>query len=600
MARLPHLMNRKGHYYFRIVVPATLICRFGRKDLTYSLKTKCRTQAKIRCFAMLQVAHWLFRKVETMPRLTAEQVKEVTQRYFKECLKRLECQLDTVDGFSGAMVRMGKSEPRIAAQVKNIDATFDKDRLDFLLPDNFKYDNPDDAEDVTGMTLGFHNHFDGDSDAVVRHLIEQNNLDAEEGTLSYKTLQKGADRTIKELVRLRNRQIDLEGDLDIQDDWFKDTAPLPPTSLGIVQDVSDAPLISEVFKGFMDEHSGEKLNTLAQKQSAINLWIEIHGDTLITDVTAPRAREFKKTLSQLPKNRDKAKVYRDKTLAELLKMKIPIADKMSVGTKNGYIGTLSTFMIWTQEQYTEYTLENHFIGKRFEDKERKKDKRDPFSEHQLKALFQTPIYKGCAGVNQVKRYQKGGLIIRDSLYWIPVIALYTGARMEEILRLRPCDIYEFDGVWVFDINEDDGESRKTAKSIRKVPIHSDLIEFGVLKRLQEMQKVGKTLVFCDTPKSKNGKYSKEYSKKFSRMLVKYKIKTVKTCFHSTRHNFKDRLVKAGVAKELRTAIMGQEYEDTHDSVYGGEDVPIEILSEAINKIEYPFLKISKGKIAIAS
>lgn len=601
MSRHPHLMNRKGHYYFRITVPASLVCRFARKDLTYSLKTKYRTQAKIRCFAMLQVAHWLFRKVETMPRLTPEHVKEITQRYFKECLKRLECQLDTVDCFSSAIVGIGKSEPRAQAQVRAIDATFDKDRLDFLLPDNFKYDNPDDTDDVTGMMLGFHNHFNGDSDAVVQHLIEANNLEAENGTLSYQTLQKGAERAIKELIRLRDRKLDLEDDLDIHDDWFKDVpvTPLQPVSLSASSDTSNAPLISVAFKEFLAERKDEKANTLAQKQSSLDLWVKIHDDTPIINITAQQVREFKKTLTQLPKNKDKAKVYRDKSLADLLKMKIPDKDKMSVGTMNGYIGTLSTFMEWAKDQYSEYNLENHFANKRLKDSERKKEKREPFSKDQLKALFQTPIYKGCAGDNQVQRYKVGDTIIKDSLFWVPIIALYTGARMEEILRLRPADLYEVDNIWVFDINDDE-QSLKTAKSKRKVPLHSDLVLLGVLDKKKEVEKARKSLLFCDTPKSTQGKYSKEYSKKFSRMLNKYKLKTEKTSFHSFRHNFKDAMIQASISKELRTALMGHEYGDVHDAVYGGQDIPIKKLSEAINAIEYSFLKISKGKLSVVS
>ncbi len=597
MSRQPYLMNRNGHYYFRISVPSTLICKFDRKVLTYSLRTKCKTQAKLRCWAMFHSSHLLFRKIETMPRLTADQVKEITQVYFKECLKRMEFQFDTVDLYSAQLMKLGKSKPELAV-LKSIDHTIDAGRLDFLMPDNFKYENDKDTKDVTGMSLGYHNHFNGDIDAVTEHIVNKNNLDVEEGTLSYNTVKKGAERAIKELVRLRDRNIDLDGDLDVLDDWFKTSVSMPQVSLDVVQDISGAPLISETFKEFLQERNEEKLNTLAQKQSACDLWIELHGDGCITNITAPKVREFKNTLDMLPKNRGKARNYKDKSLSELKKINIPTIDKMAVGTKNGYVGTMSTFMGWLQNQYSEYNIDNHFVGKRFKDTVKKKDKRNPFSEDQLKALLKTPIYKGCAGDNQFQRYQKGSIIIKDSLYWVPVIAMYTGARMEEILRLRPCDIYEGDGVWTIDINEDDGHSRKTTKSIRKVPIHSKLIEFGILEQLSEIKKKKKTLIFCDTPKARNGTYSKEYSKKFSRMLIKYDIKTKKTSFHSFRHSFKDQMVKAQISKELRTAIMGQEFEDTHDNTYGGVDVPIKILSEAIEKVEYPFITIKNKLIKV--
>ncbi|GEM_PF-2714940 len=60
MARYPHLMNRNGHYYFRIAVPLALMESLGRKELTYSLKTKDYTEARIRSAALLNIAQEVF------------------------------------------------------------------------------------------------------------------------------------------------------------------------------------------------------------------------------------------------------------------------------------------------------------------------------------------------------------------------------------------------------------------------------------------------------------------------------------------------------------------------------------------------------------
>ncbi|WP_096704564.1 hypothetical protein [Magnetospirillum sp. 15-1] len=76
---------------------------------------------------------------------------------------------------------------------------------------------------------------------------------------------------------------------------------------------------------------------------------------------------------------------------------------------------------------------------------------------------------------------------RNSMnFWLPWIGLYTGARRGEIAQLTPHDIRPYAGVECFYIEtlEENGAiSEKTVKtdaSKRVVPVHSELIELGLL------------------------------------------------------------------------------------------------------------------------
>lgn len=60
MARYPYLLNRNGHYYFRIAVPLFHMDTLGRKELICSLKTKDFAEARIRSAAILNVAQEVF------------------------------------------------------------------------------------------------------------------------------------------------------------------------------------------------------------------------------------------------------------------------------------------------------------------------------------------------------------------------------------------------------------------------------------------------------------------------------------------------------------------------------------------------------------
>lgn len=110
---------------------------------------------------------------------------------------------------------------------------------------------------------------------------------------------------------------------------------------------------------------------------------------------------------------------------------------------------------------------------------KKKDakKRLPFSSDDLCRLFQSDSYLK-------------GQIKRASEYWIPLIALYTGARLAEIAQLHCSDIYEEQAVWVFDLNDEGDKQLKSDNSRRLVPIHSTLLELGLLDFLNRPGKRG--------------------------------------------------------------------------------------------------------------
>jgi len=73
----------------------------------------------------------------------------------------------------------------------------------------------------------------------------------------------------------------------------------------------------------------------------------------------------------------------------------------------------------------------------------------------------------------------------ESNLWIPLIALYSGLRKEEICQLVRTDIRQEDGVWIFDINNKGEKTTKTEAGLRLVPIHSKILEVGFLKFCDE-------------------------------------------------------------------------------------------------------------------
>lgn len=143
-------------------------------------------------------------------------------------------------------------------------------------------------------------------------------------------------------------------------------------------------------------------------------------------------------------------------------------------------------------------------------------------------------------------------------YWLPMLGLYTGARVNEVCQLHPLeDIIEGEGgVWFFnftDETETDARVRKSIKnsvSFRRVPIHSRLLELGFLTYLERMRARGAALLFPQWAPTR-GKASAAAEKWFCKLIADMGLRddTPKkrlVGFHTFRHTFENRAMNLDV------------------------------------------------------
>ena len=220
---------------------------------------------------------------------------------------------------------------------------------------------------------------------------------------------------------------------------------------------------------------------------------------------------------------------------------------------------------------------------------RKKAKRSradrlAFTEGQLRRIFGAPTWTGCANV--ARRHEPGGKIIRDGLYWLPLVAAYTGARREEIAGLTVNDLHEEGGVWCFRFDENEERTVKTDSSIRKVPVHPHLIELGILDLRHGEGRLFPGL-YRKSPKSRLGDcIYYNWRKVMTERLRPEELD--RRCFHSFRHTVVDQLGKMkGVRDRVIKDILGHTPTSITDRVYGSDSEPAEML-EAIQRIPRVF------------
>lgn len=170
-------------------------------------------------------------------------------------------------------------------------------------------------------------------------------------------------------------------------------------------------------------------------------------------------------------------------------------------------------------------------------------------------------------------------------YWLPRLARWTGARVNELHQLRRCDLVERDGyrgVLITNDGEHDEETgtamrTKTAGSVRWVPLHAEVAGFWDWAQGRE-----------DGPlfpanANKFGIVSDAFVKWYGRQRPTWGIKDRRYVFHSWRHLFADQCRAAGVAPEVRMALMGHA-EGGAAGAYGVGELPPKVLAAALSKL----------------
>ena len=182
--------------------------------------------------------------------------------------------------------------------------------------------------------------------------------------------------------------------------------------------------------------------------------------------------------------------------------------------------------------------------------------REPFSSAQLAQLFNAPIFRGC--LNDETGYKKpGDELPKKHRYWIPIIALYSGMRQDEICQLGRDDVRNEDDIWYFRVtaNARTGKRTKTKNSVRNIPIHPELKKLGFIEYAQRQQDgVGGLFPALDGPPYGCG--ADKISKWFGRLCDSRGLTDTSLCFHSLRHNFTSALGAAGASPILIDKFCG--------------------------------------------
>ena len=353
---------------------------------------------------------------------------------------------------------------------------------------------------------------------------------------------------------------------------------------------SPSPLFSKVFPEFLENMKINKrrTGTIGASKDAFNQLIELIGDKPIGDYNNVDGREYRNALSKLPSNRTKNPKYRDKTLKEILSKDIPIKDRISQTTQKLINSKISGFFNYCLDEYPDYVGSNVFRKKYQQVSSVKlKDKKEYFTDEDLHLIFNPKTFLPYIFENQFSK-------IQYPYYWVVILGVFTGCRIEEICMMRVKDVIKENGVWVYKIREEGeyGEEEtqvKNSYSERTLPLHPVLIDtLGFIKYVKKMEKIGHERVFHELIK-KGKKFHKNVGRFFNdRYLKKIGIKdgVRKVSFHSFRHSVETHLTNQNVNPRFIDYLQGHSSKDTGANIYMKGIKADVLLKECVSKIDW--------------
>lgn len=309
-------------------------------------------------------------------------------------------------------------------------------------------------------------------------------------------------------------------------------------------------------------------------KSRLSYLVDILNDMYIQDVTREDMRRLRDTLKMLPPNRSRKKEYRDKTIAQLVKQKHP--QVLSVKTINIVVEAISSLFEWCiREKILDFNPAKKLQVK---DDRLDIDLRESFSEEDLVKIFSHPIFSQ-------KKFKN------PAFYWVPIIALYTGMRLEEICQLYCADIYEIDGIYVFDVNDkpnskgERDKRLKTKNAQRIIPMHKMLVDLGFINYKKSIEKGNERLFPLLKKNGSVTKYGKQPGKVFSKIVSDCGV-TGKKSFHSFRHTFSDFFKQKMMHNDMFRELYGHGIEQLAGRQYGSRFNVLQCYEMMICKINF--------------
>lgn len=351
---------------------------------------------------------------------------------------------------------------------------------------------------------------------------------------------------------------------------------------------------SELLAHYLDRRT-PKAEEADRLQSEVNLFIELMGDIPMNELSIDTIDQYYDELLRVPDNR--ALAARRHKCGDIRELQA-IAKRDGLPTKGPeaakrHIGKLSPILTFGVR--LEYLLKNpaasHGMTLKRSSGKRDQDARAVFDEADLARIFGVEWFRDGKGHFS----STGNTYWRPFQYWLPLLAILTGARLRELCQLKLSDIRKSgSGVAYIKIDADaDDKSLKNTISERELPLHEKLIEFGILDYANTLRKAGHDRLFPELRYSQKKGYTELSESWFNEKFLGKRLKIArdgKKTFHSFRHTLADHFKNVMKLTEGDAAVIFG-HKRGEGMTYGryGKDATVDQIKPTIDEADFPCL-----------
>lgn len=561
--RASYVYQRNALFYFRFTFPLKISRLVGKRELRYSLRTGYRHSAVRRAMGLVvQVERfvWQLQKDSAMTQLSPQHLQALLDQHMRATLNQYEEQ------------RIVSTQPLSHEDVENAGLVWDylaEDTQDQLA-----------RNDYSRVSLG------------TNVLLEQNSIRLDPDSVEYRRFCRELLKTEARLIHIEQLRNQGKYDQPLENETLLPASPALPSvqTTGIGAAPAAPTDLATLIQAYLAEHQQiwtEK--TEAEYAAILALFLTIVGNLPLVVLNGQTILHFRSLVSRLPANMNKLKQFKGKSIEQVLAM--PDLKPMSRTNANKYLTRVSQLLGWAQA--LDYITKNFAEKKTLPADKRPDQQRDVFTPEDLRTIFlneeyQHPVFKG----RDREAYQ----------YWLPLLGLFTGARIEELCQLQLADVRQQNDVWVLDISDEilaqearagvdgaalsDSEKKlKTVAAKRIVPIHKTLLELGFMEFVSCQKIRGVSRLFPELSKGRDG-YSQIPSKWFGRFLDRRGITDSGKVFHSFRHTLTDHLKQQLVPVEIVREIIG--HDRSEDVTFGryGKAYRSQVLQQFIDAVDF--------------
>jgi integrase len=175
----------------------------------------------------------------------------------------------------------------------------------------------------------------------------------------------------------------------------------------------------------------------------------------------------------------------------------------------------------------------------------------------IKPIFSAPIFTGCAGWEE--RGKSGDVVYHDSLFYMPLLFVYLGARRKELAGLGVNDVYETEDGWVVEVRATELRRIKTIQSHKLLPLPDELIRLNFLHYRTEIKKLGYNALFPDlfSHLTDNDPGDRFYDQFIPVMQQSLGEALWQRSLHALRHGLSNTLKQRGVPPAIIDDLSGR-------------------------------------------